>query len=44
MLAASLALRQVLRSPAGGLDSRAVVGWWLMAVGWWACKRAHGLY
>lgn len=41
--AANRALRHALRSPAAGFDSRAVVGWWLLSVSWWVCKRSQGL-
>lgn len=40
---ANRALQLALYSPAG-VDSRAVVCWWLLAVSWWLAKRSEGLY
>lgn len=40
---ASWALHGLLHNPAGGLPSRLVVAWWLLAVTWFFCKKLASL-
>lgn len=40
---ASRALCWLLHNPAGGVVSRLIVAWWLLAATWFCCKRLAGL-